>query len=168
MKACSACVSRVGAGEVSPIKSSSITGVHFSLDSGPSYFGASPGQLGSDQKPQAEETQARRLSAEGATRRHALCRARPEGTAAARPPASPARGARRARRPPNCPAPTPPSPASHAPPAAPPRPPSTLLSPQKGTNPSLRAGQEKSQWVGRFLHTLLFKSFIHDVPRDQN
>lgn len=65
MKACSACVSRLGAGEVSSIKSSSITGVHFSLDSGSSYFGASPGQLGSDQKPQAEETRVRKLSGNG-------------------------------------------------------------------------------------------------------
>lgn len=65
MKARSACVSGVGAGEVSPIKSPSITRVHFSLDSGSSYFGASPGQLGFDQKPQAEETRARRLRAHG-------------------------------------------------------------------------------------------------------
>ena len=100
VKACSACVSRLGAGEVSSIKSSSITGVHFSLDSGSSYFGASPGQLGSDQKPQAEETRVRRLRVmEGATCRPALCSARPEGSAARssplqgrQPPSSPARG----------------------------------------------------------------------------
>lgn len=104
VKACSACVSRLGAGEVSSIKSSSITGVHFSLDSGSSYFGASPGQLGSDQKPQAEETRVRRLRVtEGATCRPALCRARPEGSAARssprqgrQPPSSPARGPGRA------------------------------------------------------------------------
>lgn len=40
-------------------------GVHFSLDSGSSYFRASPGQLGADQKPQAEETQALGVSAHG-------------------------------------------------------------------------------------------------------
>lgn len=65
VKACSASVSRLGAGELSSVKSSSITGVHFSLDSGSSYFGASPGQLGSDQKPQAEETRVRKLSGNG-------------------------------------------------------------------------------------------------------
>ncbi|CAI9155838.1 unnamed protein product [Rangifer tarandus platyrhynchus] len=65
VKACSACVSRLEAGEVSSIKSSSIIGVHFSLDSGSAYFGASPGQLGSDQKPQAEETRVRRLTSNG-------------------------------------------------------------------------------------------------------
>ncbi|OWJ99909.1 SSFA2 [Cervus elaphus hippelaphus] len=32
---------------------------------GSAYFGASPGQLGSDQKPQAEETRIRRLSGNG-------------------------------------------------------------------------------------------------------
>jgi hypothetical protein len=40
-------------------------GVHFSLDSGSSYFRASLGQLGADQKPQAKETRALRVSAEG-------------------------------------------------------------------------------------------------------
>lgn len=40
-------------------------GVHFSLDSGSSYFRASLGQLGADQKPQAEETLALRVSAKG-------------------------------------------------------------------------------------------------------
>lgn len=39
--------------------------VHFSLDSGSSYFRASLGQLGADQKPQAEETLALRVSAKG-------------------------------------------------------------------------------------------------------
>lgn len=34
-------------------------GVHFSLDSGSSFFRARLGQLGADQKPQAAETQAR-------------------------------------------------------------------------------------------------------------
>lgn len=54
----SLCVSRVGGGRVhqSP-------GVHFSLDSGSSSFRASLGQLGTDQKPQAEEKQACRVSA---------------------------------------------------------------------------------------------------------
>lgn len=40
-------------------------GVHFSLDSGSSYFRASLGQLGADQKPQAEETLVLWVSAKG-------------------------------------------------------------------------------------------------------
>ncbi|DAA32776.1 TPA: hypothetical protein BOS_1673 [Bos taurus] len=97
---------------------------HFPKDKrGSSYFGASPGQLGSDQKPQAEETRVRRLRVtEGATCRPALCRARPEGSASRssprqgrQPPSSPARGPGRAPGARSVPAPPPRPTSAHFP-----------------------------------------------------
>ncbi|KAF3824342.1 hypothetical protein GH733_008627, partial [Mirounga leonina] len=84
---------------------------HFRKDKrGSSYFRASPGQLGADQKPQAEETQARGVSAHGGCdAAHALRReaGHPPRSGSLLPPAGPALGPLAAHRPPKRRAPAP-------------------------------------------------------------